>query len=94
MHTSRENQVSFAGLGVADFPAQGNDPACQEPMCNIARICAAMTNVSLGGEVERLARVRAKQQQRRRAAAVAEPPPPRAVGETPTPVYIYIYIYI
>jgi len=53
-----DNQRGFAGQGVADFPAQGNDPSCKEAMCNIKRICDAMTNVSIGSEVQRLAAVR------------------------------------
>lgn len=54
-------QQSFAGEGVAYFPAQGNEPTCETPMCNIARICVAMTNASIGDEVERLAYVRKMQ---------------------------------
>jgi len=57
------NQLKFAGYGVADFPAQANDPACAQPMCNIARICEAMTNEALGDEVQRLAHVRKLQGQ-------------------------------
>jgi len=57
----KKNQYDFAGQGVADFPAQSNDPACREPMCNIARICVAMTNTSIGTEVHRLAAVVATQ---------------------------------
>jgi len=55
------NQRVFAGYGVADFPAQGNDPTCSEGMCNIKRICEAMTNVRIGSEVHRLAAVRKAQ---------------------------------
>jgi len=55
---SRNNQASFAGNGVAYFPAQGNDPTCQQSGCNIAKICAIMTDSSVGDEVARLAQVR------------------------------------
>jgi len=58
----RDNQAAFAGQGVADFPAQANEPSCQEPMCNIAKICGAMVDATLGDEVQRLAHVRKKQQ--------------------------------
>lgn len=32
-------QAEFAGVGVASFPAQSNDPLCKELACNIAKIC-------------------------------------------------------
>ncbi|EGD81876.1 thymus specific serine peptidase [Salpingoeca rosetta] len=57
-YENKLNQASFAGFGVAYFPAQGNDPACTDPACNIGRICAVMTNTSLGDEVSRLAAIR------------------------------------
>lgn len=57
------NQASFAGNGVAYFPAQSNDPACTDPACNIKLICAIMTNTSIGDEVDRLTEVRHQQQQ-------------------------------
>jgi len=60
-YSSLEQQRDFAGEGVADFPAQANDPTCEEPMCNIAHICTAMTNSSIGDEVKRLAFVRKMQ---------------------------------
>lgn len=44
--------------GVAYFPAQGNDPSCDAPGCNIAQICDIMTNSSIGTAVERLAHLR------------------------------------
>jgi hypothetical protein len=39
----RSHQRTFAGCGVAFFPAQSNDPACGSPACNIKHICALMT---------------------------------------------------
>ena len=53
-YEKRQNQGQFAGNGVAYFPAQGNDPSCKMPMCNIGKICAVMTNTKLGDEVTRL----------------------------------------
>lgn len=44
-------RVQFAGDGVISLPIQENDPACGMPMCNIAAICAAMTDNSLGSTV-------------------------------------------
>lgn len=37
---NKMNQALFAGNGVAYFPAQGNDPSCKTPLCNIAKVCA------------------------------------------------------
>uniref|UniRef100_A0A7S2PMK7 Thymus-specific serine protease n=1 Tax=Zooxanthella nutricula TaxID=1333877 RepID=A0A7S2PMK7_9DINO len=87
-YTDIANQQKFAGQGVADFPAQSNDPACHTPMCDIARICAAMTDASLGDEVQRLAHVRRQQdlahpQNKSAAARAAEHSP----DEDPTPGY-------
>jgi len=39
----RANQAQFAGQGVAQFPAQGNDPTCTFPCCNIGKICKIMS---------------------------------------------------
>jgi len=75
------NQLSFAGQGVAQFPAQENDPACGEPACNIAGICAAMTNTSLGDEVARLAHLRRVQSSSLAAAGHT------ADGVVPAPGY-------
>jgi hypothetical protein len=58
---STSMQKSFAGNGVADFPAQGNDPTCETPACNIGKICAIMLDTTLGDEVARLAAVRSAQ---------------------------------
>lgn len=87
-YASKANQMDFAGHGVADFPAQANDPVCAKPMCNIARICAAMTNTSLGDEVQRLAVVRAAQAAARGGAHTEDltGPSPRT-GAQPTPGY-------
>jgi len=52
-----DNQGSFAGNGVAYFPAQSNDPSCRTPACDIGSICKIMTNTSLGDEVHRLAQL-------------------------------------
>ncbi len=40
---SDQSRRDVLGNGAAYFPAQGNDPACAEPACNIAKICAIMT---------------------------------------------------
>eukprot|EP00439_Symbiodinium_sp_Y106_P058701 s1480_g8.t1 len=56
--SSQDSRVAFAASGVADFPAQENDPLCAEPGCNIAKVCAIMTNQSLGDEVQRLVQLR------------------------------------
>lgn len=50
-----DNQRDFAGDGVADFPAQSNDPLCDADLCNIQKICVLMTDKSVGDEVARLA---------------------------------------
>ena len=55
-----DNQASFAGNGVAYFPAQGNDPACTQPVCNIRKICEVMTG-SDTEVVDLLAKVRQMQ---------------------------------
>eukprot|EP01059_Diplonema_ambulator_P031121 TRINITY_DN5628_c0_g1_i2.p1 TRINITY_DN5628_c0_g1~~TRINITY_DN5628_c0_g1_i2.p1 ORF type:complete len:502 (+),score=157.98 TRINITY_DN5628_c0_g1_i2:98-1603(+) len=60
-YESTSNQASFAGNGVASFPAQSNDPACTQPACNIGKICAIMTDASLGDNVQRLAHLRKTQ---------------------------------
>jgi len=56
-----DNQKAFAGNGVADFPAQSNDPSCKDPACDIGSICRIMLNSSLGDTVHKLAAVRAAQ---------------------------------
>jgi len=55
---TRAAQQAFLGNGVAQFPAQENDPACEEPACNIGKICAIMLNTSLGDELDRLVKLR------------------------------------
>merc|ERR1711865_1252936 len=52
---SRSGQQNFAGFGVAQFPSQSNDPACSAPACSIGKICAIMTDTSLGDNLDRLA---------------------------------------
>jgi len=57
----KKNQRSFAGYGVAYFPAQSNDPVCRRSACNIAKICTIMTNTSIGDDINKLAYLRAIQ---------------------------------
>jgi len=76
-YAAKENQVDFAGQGVADFPAQANDLACTSPMCDVRRICAAMTNRTVGDEVARLAHIRTAQLS---TAKLAEPLLPLPAG--------------
>ena len=42
---TRANQAMFAGEGVAQFPAQDNDPSCTDPACNIEKICEMMATL-------------------------------------------------
>jgi serine protease 16 len=52
---SERSRRDVLGNGAAYFPAQGNDPACIEPACNIAKICAVMTHETpeaVSGEAE------------------------------------------
>mmetsp|Transcript_24505 Transcript_24505/g.39873 ORF Transcript_24505/g.39873 Transcript_24505/m.39873 type:complete len:485 (+) Transcript_24505:3431-4885(+) len=55
--SSRKNQVSFCGSGVAKFDAQNNDPACSGPACNIMKICRIVLDKKLGN-IEALAKLR------------------------------------
>lgn len=55
------NQRTFAGCGVASFPAQANSPRCSTPGCGISQICSIMTNASLGDPLHRLAALRLAQ---------------------------------
>jgi len=82
-YAAEANQREFAGWGVAEFPAQSNDPACTTAMCDIAKICAVMTNSSTGDEVDRLAHVRRGQMQGATAIELGSAP----VREEPTPGY-------
>jgi serine protease 16 len=57
---TRAGRQQFAGNGVAPFPSQSNDPACDEYGCNIAKICDVMTapnssSPNSSSPVERLA---------------------------------------
>eukprot|EP00039_Didymoeca_costata_P018921 m.335520 g.335520 ORF g.335520 m.335520 type:complete len:495 (-) comp17619_c0_seq1:59-1543(-) len=61
-YADKNNQADFAGNGVAYFPAQGNDPSCTQPACNIKMICEIMTNSSIGDPINRLAMLRKIQQ--------------------------------
>jgi len=59
---THDEQLNFAGYGVAYFPSQGNDPACETPACNIERICKIMTDSSSNDDaMNRLAKVRSEQ---------------------------------
>eukprot|EP00656_Telonema_subtile_P052738 TRINITY_DN7427_c0_g1_i1.p1 TRINITY_DN7427_c0_g1~~TRINITY_DN7427_c0_g1_i1.p1 ORF type:complete len:488 (-),score=107.04 TRINITY_DN7427_c0_g1_i1:108-1571(-) len=58
---SRAGQASFAGNGVTYFPSQGNDPACTTPGCNIEQICKVMVDMTIGSEVDRLAKLKSLQ---------------------------------
>lgn len=53
-----EARINFGAAGAANFPSQENDPLCQQPGCNIAKICQIMTNESRGNEVQRLVELR------------------------------------
>lgn len=46
---------------MAYFPAQGNDPSCTRPGCNIGMICKVMTDTAVGDEVTRLAKLTKRQ---------------------------------
>jgi len=37
------NVQVFLGDGVVDLPVQGNDPSCEEDLCNIEKICTFLT---------------------------------------------------
>lgn len=58
---SKAKQIDILASGIANFPAQSNDPLCKDPACNIAKICQVMTNKSLGDELHRLLAVRSLQ---------------------------------
>lgn len=55
------NQRSFAGCGVASFPAQSNHPTCSTPGCGISQVCSIMSNSTLGSPLQRLAKLRTAQ---------------------------------
>lgn len=55
------NRRTFAGCGVANFPAQSNDPGCSGAGCGITQICSIMENASLGTPLVRLAHLTAAQ---------------------------------
>ena len=52
---------TFAGCGVANFPAQGNNPSCTEPGCGISQVCSVMVDSSIGAPLQRLAALTAAQ---------------------------------
>lgn len=43
-------RVMFAGDGVVMLPIQGNDPACNDTLCNIKAVCGIMTDKDKGSE--------------------------------------------
>lgn len=49
-----ENREQFAGDGVVYLPVQSNDPSCSVPYCNIEKVCAVMTDESIGTPLDRL----------------------------------------
>ena len=49
------NQRAFAGCGVASFPAQSNQPACDAPGCGVTQICEIMLGNASATPLERLA---------------------------------------
>lgn len=51
-----KNQEQFAGDGVVYLPAQGNDPECTTPYCNIAGICELFASEDSGASaIDKLA---------------------------------------
>ena len=46
------NQSMFASSGVVYLPAQGNDPACTSPLCNIESICENLTQSKAATEYD------------------------------------------
>jgi len=69
---SREDRKYFAGLGVAYFPAQDNDPTNTAPGGNIGSICKIMLNTKLGDEIDRLAYLRNIQRTNAKNAQVSK----------------------
>eukprot|EP01048_Picozoa_sp_COSAG05_P027451 COSAG05_NODE_8017_length_745_cov_1.092879_1_plen_143_part_10 len=56
------NRRSFAGCGVANFPAQSNNPRCTAAGCGISQICAIMTDPDAGATpLARLSNLTAQQ---------------------------------
>ena len=74
-YASRANQQAFAGNGVANFPAQSNDPSCLFPACNINNICLIMEDTTIGAPLQRLMKLR-----RARANAALSAPEARVDG--------------
>lgn len=50
-------QRDWAGFGAIGIDAQGNDPSCDEELCNIGKVCEKMTDSSIGSPLERLVAV-------------------------------------
>jgi len=55
------NQQLFAGDGLLYIPAQGNDQSCSGELCNIEKMCAAMTSDETQSPYDALVRVVALQ---------------------------------
>eukprot|EP00929_Paragymnodinium_shiwhaense_P018033 TRINITY_DN12798_c0_g1_i1.p1 TRINITY_DN12798_c0_g1~~TRINITY_DN12798_c0_g1_i1.p1 ORF type:complete len:541 (+),score=102.48 TRINITY_DN12798_c0_g1_i1:88-1623(+) len=79
---TKEMQAEILGNGIASFPSQGNDPACDQPGCNIARICKIMLDTSLGNELDRLLALRQKQLSQDLAAPVASRASAKSPGDS------------
>lgn len=60
---TKDSQRDILGQGAAYFPAQGNEPSCTSPGCNIKKICEVMLDRSIGDELARLSAVRNAQQE-------------------------------
>eukprot|EP00928_Gymnodinium_smaydae_P009780 TRINITY_DN13669_c0_g1_i1.p1 TRINITY_DN13669_c0_g1~~TRINITY_DN13669_c0_g1_i1.p1 ORF type:complete len:498 (-),score=80.24 TRINITY_DN13669_c0_g1_i1:101-1594(-) len=58
---SKSTQRDLFGNGIANFPAQSNDPACTQDGCNIKQICKVMVDSTLGDELQRLLHLREAQ---------------------------------
>lgn len=50
-----DNRRVFAGDGVVFLPVQSNDPACQEPNCDIRSVCKTLTEARGREPVQALA---------------------------------------
>lgn len=49
------NQSLFASMGVAYFPAQGNDPACKGKLCNIEKVCSFLLSADRAHDADAMA---------------------------------------
>mmetsp|Transcript_66044 Transcript_66044/g.137950 ORF Transcript_66044/g.137950 Transcript_66044/m.137950 type:complete len:535 (+) Transcript_66044:76-1680(+) len=86
-YAKHDFQVNFAGQGVFVFPGQGNDPACTEDFCNIAKVCKFMTDpTSTKTPVEKLAYLK-KSTVESLTRELSSAEVKSTVSETPTPGY-------